>query len=139
MKRKFLFNLYYYSYNTVHALSLIYLLLYAFWLKNISIYYTYIMILVLVILLVHNIFNKTPSSLKKTNKQIKNNVNKYTKLTKIMSNIILSMCAIFAVFENELLKSKYYIYCAIIGVIVITFGFTVVILDYFEGKRKGKK
>ncbi|BEG98209.1 hypothetical protein [Bacteroides sedimenti] len=66
-------------------------------------------------------------------------MNKYTKLTKIMSKVMLSMFVILAVFENELLKSKYYIYCAIIGVIVITFGFAVFILEYIEDKRKGKK
>lgn len=56
-----------------------------------------------------------------------------------MAKVMLSMFLIFAVFEDELLKSKYYIYCAIIGVIVITFGFSVFILDYIEEKRNGKK
>ncbi len=65
MKLRVIYKLYEYSYIIIYGVFLIYLLLYAFWLKDISKYYTYLMIFLSGILLGYIIADKAHRYLKK--------------------------------------------------------------------------
>lgn len=75
----------------------------------------------------------------KVNSLIKENQTKMNKSTKFMSVMAVLMPIILlisSVFNDELLKSGYYVYFAIFGTIILILGALSIILYYISKKRK---
>lgn len=148
MRKKIIYNLCYYSYIVVYVVFIIYLIVYSVFLREMSIYYTYLMIFFSGILLGYIVADKVHRYLKKNIKkdiekqkvvETQKNLTKMNKSTKFLSVMALLMPVILlisSVFNDELLKSGYYIYFAIFGVIILTLGALSVILYYISKKRK---
>jgi Mg2+ and Co2+ transporter CorA len=63
-------------------------------------------------------------------------MNKSTKFLSVMAVLMPAILLISSVFNDELVKSGYYIYFAIFGVIILILGALSVILYYISKKRK---
>lgn len=124
---------------------LLYLFLYIFILHEVSVYTTYIMILLAGLFLGYSIsfhankylnnHNQTNITSTKKDKQVRDEKKKYSGVISILLILFPVNLIISSVFSKELHSWEYYMYFHVYEVLVLVLGIMFVVLNYTNGRK----
>lgn len=143
--KKMIFTLCRYSYRIIYIMFALYLILYIFILHEVSVYTTYVMILLSGLCLGYSIsfqadrylnnHNQNNISSTKKDKQVRNEKKKYFGVISVLLILFPANLIISNVFSKELHSWEYYMYFHVYEVLVLVLGIMFVVLNYTNGRK----